>query len=286
MSQCVSRCSDHGSCGGSICSCIPGYIGQYCENKTAPLNPGEQVTGYVEENIWNYYTYQADPVQDNIVITVSQLNPDGDCDLYVRFNNTPSRWLFDYIDISSTQTYVLSIPNVVGQVVHMGVFGWKKTEYNLKVEHTQTCIPNCVQGHGTCTPEGVCRCVDPWSGPACDQEYQTLVSTVPVTGSVTANEFHYYRFTSTQTTVVISLRETWETPTTNVGLLNLLVSEAVTPTLRQYDYADFSLNKSFHTVTMVLDARKDETITWIVGVFGSGFVVNKSSYKLVAWEAK
>jgi len=84
--------------------------------------------------------------------------------------------------------------------------------------------------------------------------------------------------------VVISLRETWENPSTgtNVGLINLLVAESVTPTLRQYDYADFSQNKGFHTVTMVLDSRKGETITWIVGVFGSGFVVNKSSYKLVA----
>jgi hypothetical protein len=280
-SQCVSQCSNHGTCNGNSCSCNNGYTGSYCENKTAPLQNNEQVSGYVEENVWNYYTYQAN-VQENIVITVTQLN-DGDCDLYIRFNNTPSRWLFDYIDISATPTYTLTIPNVLGQVVNIGVFGWKKTSYNIKVETTRSCVPDCV--HGTCTA-GVCLCQDSWSGPVCDQQYQVLSSTVPVEGNITADEWHYYKFTTTETTVVISLRETWENPTTNVGLLNLLVAEAVTPSLRQYDYADFSQNRGFHTVTMSLDARKGETITWVIGVFGSGFVVNRSTYKLVAWEAK
>jgi hypothetical protein len=55
--QCVSQCSQHGQCVSPNCVCQYPFSGQYCENKTIPLNLNEQATGYLDQNIWNYYTF-------------------------------------------------------------------------------------------------------------------------------------------------------------------------------------------------------------------------------------
>jgi len=279
--QCVSQCSQHGQCTSSSCVCQAPFNGQYCENKTAPLSLNEQATGYLDQNIWNYYTFSSSH-QDNIIITVTQTTTGGDCDLYVRFDGPPSRWQFDYIHITTENPFSLTVPNALGKVIHIGLFGWSAVGYSFTITESTTCNPPCVNGN--CTSDGLCLCKDSWFGDACDSQYPNLPSTVLTTKNITSNEWHYFNFVSTSTTVVIALNEL--VPNPNSGYLYLFVSEAYQPTIWQFDYADFALSKSFHSVIITLDNRPQETISWVIGVYGTGYIINPVSYHLVACHAQ
>jgi hypothetical protein len=279
---CVSQCSGHGDCVVSRCNCQPTFSGQYCENKTVQVNNGEIQTGFLDENIWNYYTYQSNS-QDNIVISVNQTDPiDGDCDVYVRFNAPPSRFEFDYIHITIEPSFSLTVPNSLGKILYIGIFGWRRVGYRFSIYNSPACIPDCGI-HGQCL-DGLCICNQNWAGAACDQPSLTLQSTIPVSTNISMNQWHYYNFVSTSPTVVLALREDTQNPL--VGFLYVLVSEEVTPNLAQYDHGDFSLTKHMHLVNIFLDDRQGETINWMVSVYGTGFLVNPISYQLVVWDAK
>jgi len=237
---------------------------------------------FLEDNTWNYYTYQTS-IQDNIVISINQTTAFGDCDLYVRWNNPPSRWEFDYFHIAMEYNFTLAVPNSLGKILHLGLYGWARVGYNMKVMISTACIPACV--HGLCSPEGICICDPLWSGSACDKQPDNLQSAVPVMASIGSNKWHYYNFASNQSTVVFVLHEDNPNPNPNVGFLYLLISEETTPDLWRYDHGDTSLTKPLHLVNLFLDDRPGEIINWVIGVYGTGFVINPVSYQLVVWQA-
>lgn len=280
---CISHCSAHGTC-VPPCQCQSGYVGTYCQNKTAPLATDERVVGFVDQNTWNYYSYWVGNSQKNVIINVTQddLVVDvGDADVYVKLNTPPTRFLYDYIEISVSKKFSMLIPNVVNQMMYIGVFGWRGVGYSLNVRLTTSCL-SCI--NGVCTTTGICECNPSWSGPACDTQPNVLVSGIPVSGVVNSSgEWHYYRFNSTASTAVVSLKEE-NTLSPMTGFLYLLIAEAYEPTLREYTYIDVDLNKGFHTIQMVLDNRVDKPISWVVGVYGSPYVVNPVNFKLVMWQ--
>jgi len=53
--MCTAQCSNHGVCVSNICRCSAGFVGDYCENKTAPLVNYEIASGRVAPSTWNYY---------------------------------------------------------------------------------------------------------------------------------------------------------------------------------------------------------------------------------------
>jgi len=275
---CVSQCSLHGDCISNICNCRSGYNGSYCENKTSLLSTNEIVTGFLDDNTWNYYTYQTSTI-DNLLITVNQTTT-GDCDLYIRWDSPPSRWEFDYFHIAMDSNFSLSVPNSINKILYIGLYGWSRVGYNMKITISTACIPACM--HGQCSPEGLCFCDPQWSGAACDQPTTTLLSTVQVMNNITANQWHYYNFASNQPTLLIALHEDNESP--YVGFLYLLISEDSTPNLLVYDHGDTSLTKPNHLVNLFLDDRPGETINWVIAVYGTGFIINPVSYHLVVWQ--
>jgi len=258
-------------------------MGDHCQTKTAPLVVDELVTGYVDQNDWNFYTFVVNS-QFNVEITVQQTKDAEDCDLYVKLDNIPSRWDYDYLDMSPSKKYTLVIPDVVGRTLHIGVYGWTSSEYNLTVQITGTCVPQCV--HGQCI-SGVCVCDDAWSGPDCNAQHVMIQSGIVVNGVLNqTNDWRYYHFKSLNaTTFIISLKEEGFESTT-VGALYLLVTEGFEePTLRRYDYMDIDLNKGFHTLTITLDNRPDiQQLDWTIGVYASVFVTYPVPYKLLAWQ--
>lgn len=238
----------------------------------------ELVTGFLDDNTWNHYTYQSF-IQDNILISINQTTTFGDCDLYVRWDNRPTRWEFDYFHIAMTVNFTLPVPNQPNKILYIGLYGWSSVGYNMKVMNTVAC-PSCV--HGTCTTEGICQCDDPWIGAACDFQPTTLRSTEHVTHTISANQWVYYNFISNQSTVVFALRE--ENPNPFLGFVYLLISEGTTPDLWLYDHGDTSSSKPMHLINLYLDDRPGETINWVIGVYGTSFIIEPVTYHFVVWQ--
>jgi len=178
--------------------------------------------------------------------------------------------------------FFLAIPNALGKVIHIGLLGWSAIGYSFTITESTTCNPPCVNGN--CTTDGLCLCKDSWFGAACDAQYPILQSTVPMTRNISSNEWHYFNFVSTSTTVVIAFNE--NNPNPNAGYIYLFVAEGYTPSLSVFDYVDYVLTKSFHSVTINLDNRPQETINWVIGVYGTGWVINPVTYHIVAWNAQ
>jgi len=61
--KCPMKCSNHGTCLGVRCSCRSGYSGLACGTQLAYLENNVAVTGYVDENYWNYYKFLPDSMK-------------------------------------------------------------------------------------------------------------------------------------------------------------------------------------------------------------------------------
>jgi len=278
-------CSKHGVC-LPPCQCQSDYSGDYCETKKTPLITGESVVGYVGQNLWNYYKYQSTSLQTNIVIGVQQdpLPVNADCDLYVKSGMSPTRFSFEYLEISRSPSYNLVISDALHDVLFIGVYGWYPCSYSLNITETQKCADGC--GHGNCTNQGICVCDAGWFGSSCGQQGDSLQSGVKYTSQIyNANDWKYYYFRATTTnTLIVSLKETG-LQSANSGLLYLFIREDTAPTLREYDYTDVDFNKGFHSITIPLEDRT-ESSDWIIGVYGSASVVNGQGvpFEIVAWQ--
>eukprot|EP01125_Pyxidicula_operculata_P005385 TRINITY_DN191_c7_g1_i1.p1 TRINITY_DN191_c7_g1~~TRINITY_DN191_c7_g1_i1.p1 ORF type:complete len:584 (-),score=76.02 TRINITY_DN191_c7_g1_i1:920-2671(-) len=279
---CPAECSRHGTCSGSQCVCNTNFVGEQCENMTAPLSDGQVLSGFVAENSWNYYTYTPKDGQKAVVITVTQDNSrnislHGDADLYVRRGGYPTRFLYDYIELSPQNTFSYTISDAVTDKLYIGVFGWSATGYTITVEQKNSCS-SCVNGD---CDEGTCVCKPGWAGHSCNETLTELKSNKIVSNSLASGKWHYYLFNSSKSTVVVSLKEFTEQ---SVGFLYLLIKEDETPSLTDYDYMDLDMNRGFHTTVMSIDNREGEYIDWIIGVYGSPYVNQPVNYQLVAWE--
>eukprot|EP01124_Arcella_intermedia_P021153 TRINITY_DN2907_c0_g1_i1.p1 TRINITY_DN2907_c0_g1~~TRINITY_DN2907_c0_g1_i1.p1 ORF type:complete len:576 (-),score=72.58 TRINITY_DN2907_c0_g1_i1:21-1748(-) len=276
---CVSECSRHGQC-GPPCHCNADYLGDYCENKTTPLLKGEVAIGFLDQNIWNYYKYHADSSQDNIVITVNQSEPTGDIDLYIKLDKDPSRFEYDFIDISTTQNFQFVVYGVVDRTLHIGLFGWVKSPYQMTITTTEACTSECV--HGRCS-RGVCVCDAGWYGEACSTQDSNMASGDLAQGTITGpGQWKFYHFHSTGRTVDITLKESVDA---QAGLLFLFVAENREPSLRVNDFQDTDLNAKLRSILIKLDDRQTVPTDWVIGVYGSTYVTVPVEYQLTVWEA-
>ncbi len=113
-----------------------------------PLTPDQVVSGYVEFNSWNYYNYNSNS-DGNLVIYVNHTDSGGDCDLYVRAGQTPTRFNYgefitkpfiyivvDYQDLSTATFFTLSINDPGSEQWYIGVYGWTTCDYDIWVDET------------------------------------------------------------------------------------------------------------------------------------------------------
>jgi len=228
-----------------------------------------------------------DNSQTNIIISVNQKNPRGDCDIFVKVGSAPSRYNFDYRDVSVRQLVQLLIGGLVNSKLYIGINGWsgstEDVEYELVVYQNKSCPLGC-SNHGTCLVQGVCQCKQGWFGTSCNTLGSILESGVPVSSNISSeNEWQYFYMNSTSTTVFVTMKELGP-ESDYIGVLYLYISEDNTPTLRNFDYYDIDLNKGFHSIEINLDDRPNETISWIIGVYGSPYLTGPVGFKLVYWE--
>jgi hypothetical protein len=276
--QCPNECSHRGSCSGTTCTCRAGSAGEYCQILTDPVMAGIVYQGYVQQNLWNFYHYISNSL-DNLVITVNQEeSQESDCDLYVKAGALPNRSSYDYFDLSMHQIFSLTIPRPGQDTWYIGIFGWKTCTYTFRVDLSSSCPNNC-NNHGSCNSEGICVCEPGFSGVDCSQTADYLQNNVVVSGSVSNNQWAYYFFTLLQSeSVYFHVREL----DGSVGEVGLYVSKDV-PDLHNYEYASASTQESVHRVS--IHFASEETVTYQVGVYGGPFIQQnrRVNFQLVAY---
>eukprot|EP01089_Gocevia_fonbrunei_P006196 TRINITY_DN1675_c0_g1_i2.p1 TRINITY_DN1675_c0_g1~~TRINITY_DN1675_c0_g1_i2.p1 ORF type:complete len:242 (+),score=28.55 TRINITY_DN1675_c0_g1_i2:41-766(+) len=219
-----------------------------------------------------------------LIIQVNQLDNDSraDCDLYIKGGSIPNYMSYDYVKLSTEQTFNISIPNPMNITWYLGVFGWTSCKYEIKAVVTGTCQNNC-SGNGVCTADGTCSCNSGWSGPSCSDKSSLLSDGVTVSGSVSFNTWDYYTINvSNAYQVDIHMKENGNS--TESGALWLYESSSGYPTMHTYDYSDTSVDDKLHSLKIVF-ANPPVSRQLFIGVYGSPILHQSASatFQLVAW---
>ena len=276
-SSCPDECSDHGSCLAGECNCSPGFEGLSCDWMNSPLVLDRPQTGYVAKNGWNYYHARA--ITESLLVISLEQNGDGDCDLYVKADEKPNRFTFDYVDLSLDDSMSITISEPGDHTWFIGVFGWEACRYSIVLDEVKSCECGENNPHGECR-EGYseCFCSVGWTGDDSSQPQTALEN--GVSSSVRPHEWKYYQLpANTTTTGVVSLNEI-----TNVGLLWLSVSYTDTPSLSSFDLIDNQPSET-HEISIGLPQSTGRSL--FIGVYGSPYNTHDDEipFELIAWGA-
>jgi len=282
---CANDCSGsaHGTCNGNRCACTSDYSGSACERKKTPLELRTKASGYVAPTNWNYYRFTVQTT-NNVLVQVFQTSDSGDCDMFIKSGQDPTRQEYDYADLSFNKNFSITIEEPGFVEWHVGVYGWMACSYDIVVSIPSecSCALQANGGHGHCEQDSdVCICDNGWVGTACDQKTDIIQSGEVITGlNITTTSWNYFRLYANTSLVSISLREQQ-----TVGVLWLFASQKKNPTLGKHEEADMNTNTNFHEVHFAFKSQKQRV--FYIGVYGSIYVPEGAAagYSITAWAA-
>eukprot|EP01103_Thecamoeba_quadrilineata_P019157 TRINITY_DN7641_c0_g1_i1.p1 TRINITY_DN7641_c0_g1~~TRINITY_DN7641_c0_g1_i1.p1 ORF type:complete len:596 (-),score=113.07 TRINITY_DN7641_c0_g1_i1:15-1802(-) len=221
-----NKCSLHGECREYVCQCKKGYTGTSCEFKSDSMRVGDSFSGFVATGEWNWFKFQSTSHDLRLVANTTG----GDCDLYVRQNENPSRIVYDYSDVSTTENFDLLIPSPGVATWNAGLYAHTACDYQIKVTQSEEV---CCEGnteHGHCEKgSNVCICDDGYTGPDCSTRYQKLNNEeIQDRVEIKRDEWKYYKIEpkpASSGLVVILEEEARET-----GMLQLSIQKLKVPT--------------------------------------------------------
>ena len=280
--DCPNRCSNHGSCLRGECSCYNGFEGDSCEWMNAPLVLARPQGGFVGDNAWNFYTARI-ITNTALIISLAQEGGEGDCDLYVRADEPPTRFQFDYIDQSLAEEFSIIVREPGDHQWYIGVFGWKACAYTLTLDEEKVCACGENNPHGHCEEGSTeCMCEAGWGGVDCLFELVELVNGEKTSSSVEQHQWRHYQLPVDGSSAgVVSLKER-----SSEGLVWLYVSFIEPPTLNSYDLEAVETARGVHEIQ--ISVTKSQTRVMYVGVYGNSFITHGDDaleFDLVAWSA-
>lgn len=284
--RCPNRCSMRGFCRGTSCSCSPGFTGDYCETMTARMQLGMTYTGYVENFAWNHYTFYTTSANPVRVTLAPGAITDGDCDIYIRKDERPTIFQYDYKDNSLQSNGRIDITSPAYHTWHVGIYGYRRCDYSVVIASI-TDSGNCQNG-GT-SNGGTCICPPGWGGSTCNvRVLPMLPSPSEYTGStLTSGEFVYYNLSLSYTPsdLIVYVRETSPNSRGNVWLF---LNQEFIPTIREHAFEDVDTNTDYHMIKISRDQlpqRRAGPQNFIIGVYGSPYLVTntRTGYRLTAW---
>jgi hypothetical protein len=220
-----------------------------------------------------------------MLVWVNQTSPNGDCDLYINSDSQPTRFSYDYRDISFNSNMSLSVPNPADRTWYIGVYGYRGCAYAISVTTTSSC-PNSCSNNGACF-SGVCLCQAGYSGNDCSTSLTTLANGAQASGSIGSNAWAYYQLAAPTTSKPIASITTALKESGTSGLIWLYAAAQQAPTLRNYDHAD-TADYFEHIIHFQPEGSEASPNTvWTIGVYGSPFIAPNQvvNYTLVAWTA-
>jgi hypothetical protein len=278
--ECPNHCSSHGSnCRNNFCVCQTGYTGTQCEEYLPNLILDTNMTGYVGDNAWNYF-HIIDNTVNSLVVTVRQTSDTGDCDLYVRGNAKPTRFDYQYVDISTHTTSTVTIVNPQGTTWYIGVFGWYPCEYELSVHESVKCgCSSSTSGHCE-TDSPTCICNNGWAGTACDVPVVELMSGVPTKNNqILLDQWLFYVMEANSSSAFsLTLNERNTT-----GMTWVFLSHNQFPTFTDYDFSDKNEAAHIHQISGY-HKRGPQTGQLYIGVYGSPYIYTGNKNRTITFD--
>lgn len=154
--------------------------------------------GQVGARLWNFYFYLMARPGNTLTFSVNQTGG-GDCDLYIKAGDIPTRYSYDQRDIGTSPNMNIVLKNTKATTYYAGVYGYTGCSFAIAAYvaggGTSAC-PNGCTGHGSCTSQGVCNCQSGWSGVDCSISLSQLAPSRPQTTTVASNLWNYYYFSA------------------------------------------------------------------------------------------
>jgi hypothetical protein len=277
--ECPDRCSKHGTCQNSVCTCNQGFSGRACETKTSALNKNEVVQGFVNENSWNFYRFQSNSA-NSFIIQLNQTQANMDCDIYVQRDRNPTLLDFVYNDLTTGNVAHLRVDDAGSATWYIGIFGYSACEYTMQVFDSVSCPGGCGT-HGTCNSNGRCICNNGWVGANCETQSGTFVNGNTLIGQrVAPGEWKYYSIVVQRTSQLnVIVKETEST-----GLLWVFVSAGQYPTLSSHEEDSTDTATSIHRISLEFTTPRSDT-QYFVGVYGSPFSLRDTEFSISIYYA-
>jgi len=232
---------------------------------TDSLQDGISVNGYVDNNQWNYY-FADTQTSNNMVIEMTQVGS-GDCDVYIKANENPTKTSFDLRDIGFSTAFNLTILNPLGSVWHIGVYGYRTCNYDITEIISKNSCPNNCNGNGQCSNSGRCSCNSGFAGNDCGAPLYRIHSGELISDTITNNNWIYYKYTapSSKSSITVELLES-----DTQGYIWLYLAHGVPPSQIENEAND-ETQKASHTIHEIIDNENSDS-DYYIGVYGSPFL--------------
>jgi hypothetical protein len=186
----------------------------------------------------------------------------GDCDLYVRHEQIPTRNAYDQNDVGVEKSFSLKVVNGESRKWYAGVHGFSNCRFAIEVTLTGgnggEC-PNACSGHGMCAMDR-CQCHDGWAGLDCSTPVEKVSLGRVVSNTVGQMAWKYYVVNlASPHSVSVQLNET-----RLGGDADLFIKFGALPNNTYFDYRDVTTEPSVKLDVM----PPTRTFVMYVGVYG------------------
>jgi hypothetical protein len=262
--NCPNQCSSHGTCNtfGGTCSCFTSYTGTDCSIYQQDLQYGVWLSGSL--NIWQWHYFKVSTGFGTgalrFELKANGSDNSGDCDLYLKFGDRPTRLSYDFKDSSPTTDSIITINRTQYGSYYAGVYAFYGCSYSIRVDPLGSCATPCV--HGVCR-NGACVCDAGYSGPTCDNSNEKIELGRQYASSVSKNEWKYYMLELNSPHAVIDVILN-QTDTREDADCDLYARFGTTPTQFDWDYFDQNWRENLSKVSLV----EPQQGNWYIGIFG------------------